>query len=65
MQIHEDFNLKYPVGSSFIWQPIPFLRGGLAVKTIEKAIGYNGEAVVKINNKTQSTVSIKELTPSR
>ncbi|AVI67240.1 hypothetical protein CKQ84_15850 [Shewanella sp. WE21] len=60
----DDFNNKYPIGSSFIWQPCKFLRGGLGVKTIEIAYGNKKEAVVRINNPTKSVVSINDLTPA-
>lgn len=60
----EEFNEKYPVGSSFIYQAVKYLRGGIPVQTRSEAweLGH-GEAVVKVTDKAGG-VSIEHLTPA-
>ncbi|HAT3759011.1 TPA: hypothetical protein I8633_000693 [Citrobacter freundii] len=45
----KDFNGKHDVGSTFIYQPSPFLRGGRVVKTVDAARDMKSVTVVEIN----------------
>jgi hypothetical protein len=44
-----DFNKRYPVGQTFIYQPQPVLRGGKVVKTVDVARDLKSVTVVEIN----------------
>lgn len=44
-----EFNKCYPVGTSFIYQPHPALRGGRVVKTVDSANDFKNGAVVEID----------------
>lgn len=44
-----DFNQRYPVGQTFIYQPHPVLRGGKVVKTVDVARDLKSVTVVEIN----------------
>lgn len=45
----KEFNGKHDVGSIFIYQPSPFLRGGRLVKTVDEARDMTSVTVVEIN----------------
>ncbi|MBJ2645057.1 hypothetical protein JGA02_25470, partial [Salmonella enterica subsp. enterica serovar Typhimurium] len=45
----KEFNQKYPVGSVFIYQPNPVLRGGKVVSTVDLARDCRDVSVVEIN----------------
>lgn len=45
----KEFNQRYPVGTSFIYQPCPALRGGKVVKTVDVANKFKCGSVVEIN----------------
>ncbi|HHL2709904.1 TPA: hypothetical protein ACQ39K_001403 [Yersinia enterocolitica] len=59
----EEFNKKYPVGSSFIYQPNKVLRGGKAVKTVATANDFEQGVIVEINLEPWFA-NIKVLTPA-
>ncbi|AKE61150.1 MULTISPECIES: hypothetical protein [Enterobacteriaceae] len=45
----KQFNGLNPVGSTFIYQPSPFLRGGRLVRTVDVARDMKSVTVVEIN----------------
>ncbi|HGU9904393.1 TPA: hypothetical protein ACNFPO_004442 [Citrobacter freundii] len=45
----KDFNKRWPKGSTFIYQPSPFLRGGRVVSTVDMARDWKEVTVVEIN----------------
>jgi hypothetical protein len=58
------FNKKYPVGSTFIYQPFRVLRGGKGVKTESKAFWLGGgDAYVKVTG-ISDIVTTNCLTPA-
>ncbi|WP_038260299.1 hypothetical protein [Xenorhabdus cabanillasii] len=59
----QQFNQRYPVGHSFIYQPNKFLRGGQAVRTIERAKDLTNMTVVEISTEPY-LVRIEHLTPA-
>ncbi|OVZ94891.1 hypothetical protein CBW58_02120 [Yersinia frederiksenii] len=59
----KQFNGKYPVGSTFIYQPSPFLRGGRVVSTVDTARDWKDVTVVEINQEPYFA-NIKSLTPT-
>jgi len=60
----KEFNKKYPIGSGFIYQPHPMLRGGKVVKTVAIANDFNQGVVVEINLEPWFA-NITALTPTR
>lgn len=44
-----EFNKRFPVGSVFIHQPNPALRGGRTVRTVGKANDFPSGCIVEIN----------------
>ncbi|HDL8234109.1 TPA: hypothetical protein PXQ89_000716 [Yersinia enterocolitica] len=45
----KEFNGKHGVGSTFMYQPSPLLRGGRLVKTVDAARDMKSVTVVEIN----------------
>ncbi|WP_140921517.1 hypothetical protein [Limnobaculum xujianqingii] len=45
----KEFNQKYPIGTGFIYQPNKILRGGRAVRTLDKARDLSNCTTVEIN----------------
>ena len=45
----KEFNGKHDVGSTFMYQPAPLLRGGRLVKTVDAARDMKSVTVVEIN----------------
>ena len=45
----KEFNASYPTGSTFIYQPSQFLRGGRVVRTVDAARDLKDITVVEIN----------------
>ncbi len=45
----KEFNASYPTGSTFIYQPCQYLRGGRVVKTVDAARDLKDITVVEIN----------------
>ncbi|MDC9620111.1 hypothetical protein PSI22_00335 [Xenorhabdus sp. XENO-7] len=56
------FNQHFPIGHRFIYQPNKFLRGGQAVRTIERAQDLTHMTVVEISTEPY-LVRIEHLTP--
>ncbi len=59
----KEFNQRYPVGSTFIYQPNPLLRGGKVVSTVESARDCKDVSVVEINLEPYFA-NIKSLIPA-
>lgn len=59
-----EFNGRYPVGQTFIYQPHPMLRGGRVVRTVDAARDLKEVTVVEINQ-APYFANIKSLNPSR
>lgn len=45
----KQFNALHRVGSTFMYQPSPFLRGGRLVRTVDAARDMKSVTVVEIN----------------
>ncbi len=58
----KDFNALYPTGSTFIYQPSQFLRGGRVVRTVDAARDLKDITVVEINQEPYFA-NIKSLKP--
>jgi len=58
-----EFNKCYPVGNAFIYQPVPALRGGKVVKTVDVARDISNATVVEINQEPYFA-NIKSLNPA-
>ncbi|HGW5506330.1 TPA: hypothetical protein ACNH1V_000345 [Citrobacter koseri] len=59
----KEFNQCWPVGSTFIYQPSPVLRGGRMVRTVDIARDIKDATVVEINQEPYFA-NIKSLTPT-
>lgn len=59
----KEFNQRYPVGSVFIYQPNPVLRGGKVVSTVDLARDCRDVSVVEINQEPYFA-NIKSLIPA-
>lgn len=59
----KEFNQKYSVGSVFIYQPNPVLRGGKVVSTVDLARDCRDVSVVEINQEPYFA-NIKSLIPA-
>lgn len=58
----KEFNALYPKGSSFIYQPSQFLRGGRVVRMVDVARDLKDITVVEINQEPYFA-NIKSLKP--
>ncbi|KNC89924.1 hypothetical protein [Trabulsiella odontotermitis] len=59
----KQFNACYPMGSAFIYQPVPALRGGRVVRTVDVARDLKDVTVVEINQEPYFA-NIKSLKPA-
>lgn len=57
------FNQRWSVGSAFIYQPNPLLRGGRVVRTVDAARDLKDITVVEINQEPYFA-NIKSLKPA-
>ena len=59
----KEFNERFATGSTFIYQPVPALRGGRVVRTVDVARDIKDITVVEINLEPYFA-NIKSLTPT-